>query len=73
MNYLQNELYCLTICLIIVISFVIFNPVNIKGQTNNDKLFIDYEQIFDDEKYVENKDALIEENVTAKDALIEEK
>jgi hypothetical protein len=82
MNYLQNKLYCLPIYLIILISFIILNPVNISGQTNNDKLFIDDEQTFDDEKNVENKDALIEkdvkgqntlieENVTAQDALIE--
>ena len=72
MNYLQNKLYCLTIYLIILISFIIFNPININGQTNNDKLFIDDEQTFDDEKDVENKDALIEKNVTAQDALIDE-
>ena len=54
-------------------SFITFNLVNINGQTNNDKLLINYVQIFDDEKDMENKDALIEENVTAKDALIEEK
>jgi len=71
MNYLQNKLYCLTIYLIILISFIIFNPININGQTNNDTLFIDDEQTFDDEKDVENKDALIEKNVTAQDALIE--
>ena len=64
MNYLQNKLYCLTIYLIILISFIIFNPININGQTNNDKLFIDDEQTFDDEKDVENKDALIEKNKT---------
>ena len=72
MNYLQNKLYCLTIYLIILISFIIFNPININGQTNNDKFFIDDEQTFDDEKDVENKDALIEKNVTAQDALIDE-
>lgn len=72
MNYLQNKLYCLTIYLIILISFIIFNPININGQTNNDKLFIDDEQTFDDEKDVENKDALIEKNVTAQDALNDE-
>lgn len=64
MNYLQNKLYCLTIYLIILISFIIFNPIDINGQTNNDKLFIDDEQTFDDEKDVENKDALIDENKT---------
>ncbi|HEX5187863.1 MAG TPA: hypothetical protein VFV86_13330 [Nitrososphaeraceae archaeon] len=73
MNYLQNKLYCSNIYLIILISFIILNLVNIYGQTNNDKLFINYVQIFDNEKDVEAKDALIEENVTAKDALIEEK
>ena len=73
MNYLQNKLYSLTIYLIILITFIIFNPVNINGQTNNDKSFNDSKHIFDNEKNVENKDALIEENVTAKDALIEEK
>ena len=61
MTYLQNKLCCLTIYLIILISFIIFNPININAQTNNDKLFIDDEQTFDDEKDVENKDALIEE------------
>ena len=71
MKYLQNKLYCLAICLIILISFIIFNPININGQTNKDKLFIDDEQTFDNEKDVENKDALIEKNVTAQDALIE--
>jgi hypothetical protein len=64
MNYLQNKLYCLAICLIILISFIIFNPININGQTNKDKLFIDDEQTFDNGKDVENKDALIEENKT---------
>ena len=64
MNYLQNKLYCLTIYLIILISFIIFNPIDINGQTNNDKLFIDDEQTFDDEKDVENKDVLIDENKT---------
>ena len=36
MNYLQNKLYCLSICLIIFISFIILNPININGQTDND-------------------------------------
>jgi len=72
MNYLQNKLYCLTVYLIILISFIIFNPININGQTNNDELFIDDEQTFDDKKDVENKDALIEKNVTAHDALNDE-
>jgi hypothetical protein len=64
MDYLQSKLYCLTIYLIILISFIIFNTININGQTNNDKLFIHDEQTFDDEKDVENKDALIDENKT---------
>jgi hypothetical protein len=34
-------------------------------------LFIDDEQTFDNEKDMENKDALIEKNVTAQNALIE--
>jgi hypothetical protein len=63
-NHLQNKLYCLTIYLIILISFIIFNPINVKRQTNNDKLFIDDEQTFDNEKDMENKDALIEKNKT---------
>ena len=71
MNYLQNKLYCLTIYLIILISFIIFNPVNINGKTNNDELFINDELTLNDEKDVENKDALIEKDVTAQDALIE--
>jgi hypothetical protein len=71
MKYLQNKLYCLAICLIIPISFIIFNTININGQTDNDKLIINDEQTFDNEKDVENKDALIEKNVTAQDALIE--
>lgn len=60
MNYLQNKLYSLTIYLIILITFIIFNPVNINGQTNNDKSFNNSKHIFDNEKNVENKVALIE-------------
>jgi hypothetical protein len=54
MKYLQNKLYCLAICLIILISFIIFNPININGQTDNDELIINDEQTFDNEKDVEN-------------------
>jgi hypothetical protein len=72
MLYLQNKFCYLTIYLIIFISFIIFNPINSNGQTDNDKLSSEKEQTFDDEEDVKAKDTLIEEDVKAKDTLIEE-
>ncbi len=62
MNNLQNKLYYLIIYFIVNIIIIIYNPISIDGQTNNDELFIDNEQTFENKKDVKVEDDPIEED-----------